>query len=165
MVSWNSPCLPPPEPLIWGAHMHLLTARQKRWSPDPRPEGRKSNEWRPSLFVFLLGKLISRSAARLCKPEQEQENLFLFLLTLLLSAHVATEVAIYHYFPRFGKSHLEDHALFLNVGFLCVSIQMAPCTFLKLPSTYCHPLGHTHCCVSWSFWYSTKPLFLYKILY
>lgn len=32
---------------LWScAHKYLLTARQKRWSPDPKPEGPESNEWR-----------------------------------------------------------------------------------------------------------------------
>lgn len=56
-----------PQSLWSDAHKHLLTARQKRWSPDPRPEGPESNEWRLHLFVFLIGKPISRSAACHCK--------------------------------------------------------------------------------------------------
>lgn len=96
--------------------------------PDLRAE-RVMNGGRVYLYFYSASSFPDQLHVT-ASQSRSRRNLLLSLLTLVFSAHVATEVGIYLYFPRFCKScHLEDHALFLNAGFLCVSIQIVPCTF------------------------------------
>lgn len=106
-----------PQSLWSDAHKHLLTARQKRWSPDPRPKGPESNEWRLHLFVFLIGKPISRSAACHCKLRARAgDNPTFFSQASVPRAPVFTEAGACLNFTRLERSCCLDQVLPLIAG-------------------------------------------------
>lgn len=115
-----------PQSLWSDAHKHLLTARQKRWSPDPRPEGPESNEWRLHLFVFLIGKPISRSAACHCKLRARAGgNSTFFSQALVPRTPVSTEAGACLNFTSLERS--------------CCLGQVLPLIAEPPPPPFCHP--------------------------
>lgn len=126
-----------PQSLWSDAHKHLLTARQKRWSPDPRPEGPENNEWRLHLFVFLVHKPISRSLLQVtASQEQKQETTLLFLSQALVPrAPVSTEAGTCLHSTRLRRSCRLDQALSFITGPPCFATQIMHCTILRIPFT------------------------------
>lgn len=126
--------------------------------PDMRA-GRVMNEG----WVYLYSYLASPFPDQLHVTASQSKNRRNLLVFLLPRTQIATDLGIYFHFSRLGRScHLKDHALSLSVGSLCfLSFVLYPAHFWShYPhSTYCHPVGHTHCCVTWSFWYSTETPF------
>lgn len=121
---------------LWScAHKYLLTARQKRWSPDPKPEGPESNEWRLRLFVFLIGKPISRSAACHCKQRAKAGDNLLSPRPRCPGPLFSTEAGACPDFTRLGRKCHLDQVLSLSTGPPCFATQTVHCTTLRTPFT------------------------------
>ena len=117
---------------LWSdAHKHLLTARQKRWSPDLKPEGPESNEWRLRLFVFLIGKPISRSAASHCKLRAKARDNLLSPRPRCPGPMYSTKAGACPEFTRLGWTCPLDQALSLGIGPPCLVTQTVHGTALR----------------------------------